>query len=332
VTSLVEAIADEFAEPGYRADLASITGARDDAELAAWIGALCRAQLGASVAGARFASKSMGAVFGVELADGTCAVLKLFPPVFDEPALRAIERCQTTLYDAGFPVPRQLAPMFSTDVGWGAFYELVDGDVEDAHRPDIRTTLAQLLARLAGVALDPTDLPPSPVPRDVLWHPPHRTTIDLARPGGEWIDERAEAARQTMRTISLPAIAAHSDWGTKNTLFAGGHVVAVLDWDSLVQMSEAEMVGRAAAQFAAQWNLPSRLTPTPDEASAFVADYEDARRRRFDRDEQRVANASADYIVAHVARQTFSDPASPDDDFRRLLRDTANAPLIAFRG
>jgi hypothetical protein len=36
-----------------------------------------------------------------------------------------------------------------------------------------------------------------------------------------------------------------------------------------MQASEAEMVGRAAAQFTAQWDLPPRLAPTSDEATTF---------------------------------------------------------------
>ncbi|MBD1848238.1 hypothetical protein H6F89_33805 [Cyanobacteria bacterium FACHB-63] len=36
----------------------------------------------------------------------------------------------------------------------------------------------------------------------------------------------------------------------------------VYDWDSLCAASEAEMVGRAAAQFTAQWDIPAPLTPS----------------------------------------------------------------------
>src|SRR5262245_60455469 len=60
--SLAAAIANEFAEPTYRADLGTIAGARSDDELAAWIGELCRERLGSDVVGARFAGKSVGAV------------------------------------------------------------------------------------------------------------------------------------------------------------------------------------------------------------------------------------------------------------------------------
>jgi hypothetical protein len=54
------------------------------------------------------------------------------------------------------------------------------------------------------------------------------------------------------------------------------------------------MVGRAVAEFTAQWEFASRLTPTRDEATAFVREYERARGRRFDPLELRVVNAAAD--------------------------------------
>jgi hypothetical protein len=41
------------------------------------------------------------------------------------------------------------------------------------------------------------------------------------------------------------------------------------------------MVGRAAAQFTAQWHLPDAIVPSPDECLAFVDSYELAAGRRF---------------------------------------------------
>lgn len=324
--SLVAALASEFAEPGYRADLATIVGARSDAELAAWIGELCRDRLGNDVIGARFAAKSVGAVFGLVLADGAAVVLKLFPSLFVESELRAIERCTGELVAAGFPLPRPLGPLFESDGLWASFSELVDGRVLDAHEPAVRLTLAEHLAALARLALDPRELPLAAVRRPTLWAPPHRLGLDYTRPGGEWIDARAAAAQRIARSFALPELAAHSDWGTKNALFRDGRLCAILDWDSLERASEAEMVGRAAAQFTAQWELPAPLAPTPEEATAFVREYEVARGRAFTADERAIVNAAADYLVAQIARQ---EPGS-DGEYKRLLRATEHAPLIAF--
>jgi hypothetical protein len=90
------------------------------------------------------------------------------------------------------------------------------------------------------------------------------------------------------------------------------------------------MVGRAAAEFTVHWPRKVSLTPTNAEASAFVREYETARGRRFDATEQRVLNASAEYLLAQAGRHGHSAPGCPDDDFRRLLRETAATPLVTF--
>jgi hypothetical protein len=326
VELLERTIAREFAEAAYRADLATVTGARSDGELAAWIAARCREELGSDVDGARFANKSVGAVFGLMLADGRAVVLKLFPATFADAELAAIHRCHAAVHAAGFPAPRPLG-RFAVDGVRGAFAELVDGDILDAHRPEVRRTLAVALATLHALALDPRGLPPAPTRGDTLWGPPHRLGIDYARAGGEWIDARAAAALAVVRATALPELATHADWGTKNALFRDGVLRAILDWDSLVCASEAEAVGRAAAEFTAQWELPAPVAPTAAEATAFVREYEAARGRRFDAGELAVANASADYLLAQVARQELGGDS--DAAFTQLLRETASTPLIA---
>ena len=91
----------------------------------------------------------------------------------------------------------------------------------------------------------------------------------------------------------------------------------------------AEDYPRFRQQFTAQWDTPARLTPTPAEATAFVREYEHARGRQFTPIEQRAATASADYLMAQVARQEHGAPPRPDD-YRALLRETADTPLISW--
>ena len=327
---LASVIAAEFDENWYRADLALIVGDRSDSELAAWIDELCRVELKQGISDAHFTSKSVGAVFGLTLVDGARVVLKLFPNSFDELELHAFARCLAHVVRAGFPAPKQLVPLFRADRVWGAFYELAPGRVLDAHQAEVRRTLARALADFARIAsdLDPSGLPLAPTRREALWPTPHRTTIDLTSPGGEWIDARAEAAQRVIRSAALPLIAAHMDWNATNALFFDeSRLSAILDWDSLMQASEAEMVGRAAAEFTVQWPACGSFTPSHDEASAFVREYEAARGRSFIVVEQRVVNASAEYLLAHVGRQGHR-PGCADDDFRRLLRATADRPLV----
>jgi hypothetical protein len=180
---LVSLLAAEFDEPWYRADLASIVGDRDDDELAAWIDSMCRTQLEREVVDARFANKSVGAVFGLTLADAASVVLKLFPATFTEDELRAIERCLAHANAAGYPAPKQLVPLFRAERTWAAFYELVPGIPLDAHVPAVRSRLARALADFARVmtGVDPSGLPLTVTRSSVLWPPPHRIVIDSRR-------------------------------------------------------------------------------------------------------------------------------------------------------
>ncbi|MBD1821558.1 hypothetical protein H6F51_03410 [Cyanobacteria bacterium FACHB-DQ100] len=92
-------------------------------------------------------------------------------------------------------------------------------------------------------------------------------------------------------------------------------------WDSLCAASEAEIVGRAAAQFTAQWDILAPLTPSPDGARAFVQEYEIARGQPFSEEERVVLAASADYCVAQIARFEFASGCSSSDGFLALLQD-----------
>src|SRR5205814_7345545 len=93
---------------------------------------------------------------------------------------------------AALPVPHSFGPTFVRDGIRCALAELVEGCVLDAHRPEIRRTLASALARLAELALDPLDLPCAPTRGATRWGVPHKLGIDYERAGGEWIDARAD--------------------------------------------------------------------------------------------------------------------------------------------
>ncbi len=103
---LAALIAAEHPEP-YREDLRTITGARSDLEIAEWIDELVRQELGCGTAGALFAGKSVGAVFGLELTSGERVVLKLFHPMFPPAELQAMQRCLEGLVARGFPRHRR---------------------------------------------------------------------------------------------------------------------------------------------------------------------------------------------------------------------------------
>jgi len=120
----------------------------------------------------------------------------------------------------------------------------------------------------------------------------------------------------------------HLDWGVKNVRFQDNHLSAVYDWDSLHLASEAECAGRAAAQFTAQWEIPALLTPTPEEAKAFLDEFQAARGKKFSRAERAVAAASARYVVARIARQELATGIAVGDNYRGLLQNYDDAPLL----
>ncbi len=321
---LAELIAVEHPEP-FREDLRTITGARSDLEIAGWVDELAQKQLGQAIGAPLFGGKSVGAVFGLELVSGERVVLKLFHPMHTGDELQAMHRCLERLVTRGFPAPPLRTSLFQADDHiTGVFYEWVDGEFGDGHDPDIRRELARSLAGLADLVsrMDARGLPLSPTRAEDLWPSPHRSFDDLApHPATAWIDDVGRRSQGAISAVAAPLHPVHLDWGVKNTRFLGGRVCAVYDWDSLAAGSEAEMVGRASAEFTAQWQLPGRVTPTIEESAAFVADYEQACGRAFTAEEHSVVTAAADYLIAQVARQEQGNEGTErEDSFTSLLR------------
>ena len=318
----------------WRDDVAAFFAGRSDEQIAALVEALTLEQLGQRVVGATFASKSVGVVFGLELASGESVVLKLFDRAQSKASLATIHRCIDRLVAAGFPAtPGRSAPFATSDGILGAFYARLDGAQRDGHEPPVRRELARSLAELtATLAAEPSHgLPPAPTRGTLLWPPPHRSflTLEATTSEAEAIDACGRRAQQAVKACSLPLLPAHFDWGVKNARFEGDRIVAVYDWDSLVAASEAELVGRASVQFTAQWDFPARLTPTPAEEAAFVADYESARGRPFSDVERQVLHAAASYSVAQIARLELAARTERDDGFLAMQRARAPSALRA---
>lgn len=330
---LEQLIGAEF-QGEYRAELGSFLGPGSDLELARWVDATVNGALGRRVEQALFAHKSAGAVFGLVLDGGERVVLKLFWPRLSHAELLAIHRIHALVVARGFPAPSARAPVFQTDRRglYAAIYDCADGELVDPHEPPVRAQLAQRLAELSGLLrdADPGGLPPSPAIGPALYWPSHRAFIDLERPrvDAAFIDDRARAAQAIVRAAGLPVQPAHLDWTIANMRFQAGKLAAVLDWDALSAASEPDLVGRAAALFTAQWDLPVQLSPARDEARAFVAEYERARGHAFTAAERVVLAASADYAIAQVARLQQAAGETRPDSYVELLRACADEPLL----
>jgi hypothetical protein len=195
-------------------------------------------------------------------------------------------------------------------------------------RRELSRSLAELNSLLAP--LDAAELPLAPGQHESLW-PPAQRIWELGELDDEdtrFIDAHARAAQLVLRKSKLPRVATHLDWGVKNIRFREDTVCAVYDSDSIHAASEAECVGRAAAQFTAQWDIPAMLTPTAQESRAFVEEYQSARGRKFSRAERSVAAAAARYLVAHVARLELLSGVPEADNYRGLLRNYDSDPLL----
>lgn len=333
VRPLAKILAEEFRERLYKDDFATLVGDRSHEETERWVEELTQSELGEALSGALFVKKSVGAVFGIVLESGEPAVLKLFNRSFQHNELSAMHHCLALAAAHGFPVPRQRSGIFEADHGvYGAFYAYLDGKHRDAHEPAVRRELARSLAELNALLapLDTAGLPPAPGRHDALWPPPQRIweQRELDDEDTRFIDAHARAAQVTLKKSKLKAVASHLDWGAKNIRFHEDSVCAVYDSDSINAASEAECVGRAAAQFTAQWEIPALLTPTPQEAQAFVEEYQSAQGRRFSKAERAVAAASARYLVAQVARLELLSGVPEADNYRGLLRSYDTHPLL----
>jgi hypothetical protein len=315
---IAEAIAEHLAGwPGPWVE-DEIFGTHEPEAVAGAFVAFCRAELGAEPVAACFYEASVGCVAGLELDDARRVVVKAHGVASSPQFLAAATRVQRHLADAGFPAPAPLLDPRPLGRSVATAEELVDdGDRRDAHEAAIRAVLARALARLVTLAAelpqDGLEREQQEVPRDRIWPRPHHRMFDFdaTRRGTEWIDELAERARARLLPRPAELVVGHTDWKVKHCRFAGDELRVVYDWDSLGLMGEADLVGHAAAHFTTTWYLDVPLIPSPDEARAFVAEYEEARGRSFDGEERRRLGAQATYSLAYGARcEACGDPTA----------------------
>ena len=259
-----------------------------------------------------FVEASVGVVAGFRLEDGRGVVVKVHQPNVSAAYLQSVHTVQGALADAGFPAPRPLGRPRPLARGYATVEELLDrGDRRDGHDAAVRGAMARALARLIELAPDVAGIDGGILERTAaLWPQPHSPLFDFeaTRDGTEWIDEYAERSRsQPVGDVVL----GHGDWSVKHFRFLGDEITAVYDWDSLIRTDEPRVVGQAAATHTATWYIPTTVLATPDEARAFVAEYEEARGRRFAPDERARIAAAATYNVAYGARcESCGDPAA----------------------
>jgi Phosphotransferase enzyme family len=258
---------------------------------------------------------SVGALFGLRRADGERIALKVHVNRAFGSYLEQMQTVQEHLWRTGFPAPRPLGVR-----GLATLEEWRDeGTFLDAHHPDVRRVLAELLARLIQAAreLEPShELAPFfPMRAAPLWPTPHNVLFDFDATAAEagWIDEIARAARKRRDAGPGDFVIGHHDWTVKHVRFDGLRPTVVYDWDSTSADLEPVFVGGAAATFTYTEHLPVALWPTVGEAQAFLDDYEQARGRPFTAGERGTARAAAVYSRAYSTRCVHALGGDPSE-------------------
>nr|WP_217496146.1 phosphotransferase [Arthrobacter sp. 24S4-2] len=237
---------------------------------------------------------------------GPCAV-KVRPE-----SARRISRClqlQSTAVNSGFPCARPMTGVDKLDPGmvvsaesWRPGGEMnTDGDLAFARRS--ASLLADLAAILekespAGLGAPPPWMHWNP-PTGRLWPPnPVVDAMDQDRVP-EHVTAIARAVSERLANSSLPLVVGHGDWESQNLRWDGVSPWAVHDWDSLVALPAAAIVGAASGAFAST-SVPTLASL--EASDEFIHSYEQARGQLFTAEEHEVAWAASLWPALHNAR------------------------------
>jgi hypothetical protein len=213
---------------------------------------------------------------------------------------------------------------------------LPDGEVADARSPRVRRAMTDSLAEHIAILRERPEvwdsaaaLGPGPAwtrYHDGPWPTPHDPIFDFDRtpPGWEWLDGFARDAAADIGRLGrdVRPVIAHGDWYAGNVRLVGERVVAVFDWDFVVE-PEAVVVGLSAGGYLLH------DAPSPDEVAAFLSDY-----RALSPAHWSLAVAAARWMLAFNARcdlATLAGPIGSGSALARLVEDR-DAYLDVARG
>lgn len=316
---------DDLVEGIERATFGTVPRATVDT----WLREHLRARLGVGIEEVLFRSGRVNAVYGLLLDDGARVVTKVHRPALGEArtaSLAAAVHAQHLLAAAGYPCPTPLdGPAATADLTATVESWLDAGVPGDAHDPGTRTAIAtslahqvQLLTALPATVAAALQHPPAwAVYQRGPWPVPHDPIFDFTSTPEQytWLDGVAAEAAAVLNDLAAEMRAdavGHSDWYCGNLRFSTPHesptspassiqVAAAWDWDSLVRESEAVIAGMAAASYTDS-STSGPQSPAPDEAAAFLADYDASRGEPFTAAEQAGASAMVTWTLAYNAR------------------------------
>lgn len=310
-----------------------VFGTSDPYQIACLLDAFCQQELGAAVADVLFYESSIGAVCGMRLQDGRRVVVKVHQPSHTLEFLQAVVHVQRYLLARGYPCTKPLLDPRPIAHGLATTEELVDeGEYRQAHDPEVRRTMAEMLAWLIQLMRTPEAIPgvrpalfDRRLPAGVIWPVPHSKLFDFEASAtrAEWIDEIARQAQEIKLRGAGQLVLGHTDWGVKHFRFLDGNVRVIYDWDSLTYEKEPNIVGHASAYFTYTEFFGESRLPGDEEAQAFIAGYEAARCRPFTYEEQQALNAAKIYSLAYSARCEHAlhpdETTFPEGSSRSLL-------------
>jgi hypothetical protein len=252
-----------------------------------------------------FEAGHLSRVAGYRLPDGAEVVVK------SRPAAERVLACldlQSFIWSRGFPCPQPLAGPTLLN-GQLVTAEAYVAPGEKLRGPEAAARFAQAFARLvsitAGVQPRLTLEPPLPWlggwlhDGAGLWPPADDLPDDLNAIDTPWLDGLARGAAQVLQAATLPSVVGHADWTATNLEWLNGELHVVHDWDSLAYLPEAALAGGASVLYCSE----STAAATIEHSEAFLAAYEVARAKAFDREERSVLWAAGLWNLAFDAKK-----------------------------
>lgn len=312
---------------------ATLLGPLSRAEIDAWVARALRELTGTEPVRMLFRAGRIDAVYGVDAADGRRLVVKLHRPPVDLTVRAAVTRAQRALADAGFPCPRPVAGPATFD-GRVVSVEtlLATGGPVSGREPGVRRAIATGLAEHVAILGTVPDLAGSVGPppawcvyEDGPWPTPHDAVFDFSHPpaGYQWLDDYARRVSDVLLRDRFregrEVVVGHADWYCGNLRFDGDRLVGAMDWD-LIADTAPVIAGQSAGGYLGEG------TPTPDDVTAYLGDFEAAWARPFSTRDWATARAAAAWMIAFNARCDLDNRSRGIDDGTALAALRADGP------
>lgn len=298
------------------------------AELDEW----CRRWLGSVPMRTLFTSGNLSAVIGVRLTDGRGVVIKARRPAARLPGCVEVQR---HLWAAGFPCPRPLAGPAPLGALTATAESYVPGGEQLAPSRGAPRRFAGALAWLieasppVGSVL-PLDPPPAWLRwnHDLTgpWPRPESTPADLnTLTGPRWLDEVGQRVRGRLARFDAASVVGHADFESQNLRWHGDQLHVVHDWDSVVALPEAVIVGAAAATYPATGRT-ARAASVLD-SRRFLEAYAHRRARAWSAGELQVCWAAGLWVLGYNAKVELAEGGDALQE--RLTRDVGQRLELA---